>query len=98
MLGLRDEKGERGIKTTQQEIAFSDIMEAATEGEAIEPTPEKTSPEKGKNRKGLIVTLSIIVAILIIILLVLVFREQVAELLKNILYTPEELEIIGGHY
>ncbi len=96
-LSAKDEKGEREDIQGPQELAFDDVMRAATEEVTSEPTHEKSSPGKGKKRKGLIVTLSIIAVILLIILLVLVFREQIGGILENVLYTPEELEIISGH-
>lgn len=95
-LSAKDEKEVKDIQGPQ-ELAFDDVMRAATEEVTSEPTLEKTSSGKCKKRKGLIITLSIIAVILLIILIVLVFREQIGGILENVLYTPEELEIISGH-
>ena len=58
------------------------------------PVSHTDSADAGRNQKVLMWALVAIIAVLLIVLFILLFKEQFAQMFRNLLYTEEELEII----
>ena len=88
------------IEEVQEEVEEQQAAEPAEEVPAalqpapVAPQPQSEPASEAKKQKTLMWILVAAIVVLLIVLFIVLFKEQFGQMLRNLLYTEEELQII----